>query len=62
MIALAAGVYLIVGGPFGANHHVADMVYMCLAATNETIIPMTTAIIYTTLGNVIGASIIPYSQ
>lgn len=47
---------------FGANHCIADMVYMCLAATNETIVPMTTAILYTTIGNVIGASIIPYSQ
>ena len=62
MIALAAGIYLIVGGPHGTNHCIADMVYMYLAATNETIVPMTTAILYTTIGNVIGASIIPYSQ
>ena len=46
---------------FGANHCIADMVYMCLAATSETIAPMITAIINTTIGNVIGASIIPYS-
>lgn len=47
---------------YGANHCIADMVYMMLAATNETIVPMITAISYTTIGNVIGASIIPYSQ
>ncbi len=47
---------------FGANHCIADMVYMFLAATNETFVPMTTAIFYTTIGNIIGASIIPYSQ
>lgn len=46
---------------YGANHCIADMVYMCLAATSETIAPMITAIINTTIGNVIGASIIPYS-
>jgi nitrite transporter NirC len=47
---------------FGANHCIADIVYMFLAADTETFVPMTTAIFYTTLGNVIGASIIPYSQ
>lgn len=62
MIALAAGIYLIVSGLLGANYCIADMVYMYLAATNEMFIPMTTAIFYATIGNVIGASIIPYSQ
>lgn len=47
---------------FGANHCIADMVYMFLAADTETFVPMTTAIFQTTIGNLIGASLIPYSQ
>lgn len=46
----------------GANHCVADMAYMFLAATTENIIPAIAALLCTTAGNIIGCNLIPYSQ
>lgn len=46
----------------GANHCIADMVYMFLAATEVTFAPMVTAILCSTIGNIIGCNMIPYSQ
>lgn len=46
----------------GANHCIADMAYMLIAATPETILPMIAALLCTTAGNVIGCNLIPYSQ
>lgn len=47
---------------FGANHCVADMVYMSLAATTETLGPAITALFFTTIGNLIGTNIIPFAK
>jgi formate/nitrite transporter FocA (FNT family) len=46
----------------GANHCIADMAYMFLAATEATFAPMVTAILCSTIGNIIGCNMIPYSQ
>lgn len=43
----------------GANHCIADMVYTLIAATPETIGPGIAALIWTTIGNVIGCNLIP---
>ena len=46
----------------GANHCVADMAYMFLAANEELLLPASAALLFTTAGNVIGCNLIPYSQ
>lgn len=46
----------------GANHCVADMAYMFLAADPKILLPASAALLCTTAGNVIGCNIIPYSQ
>ena len=49
----------------GANHCVADMAYMVLAADTKILLPATAALLCTTIGNVIGCNFIPlmnYSQ
>ncbi len=43
----------------GANHCVADMAYISLAANAETLIPALAALLFTTLGNIIGTNIVP---
>lgn len=44
------------------NHCVADMAYMFLAASEEIILPALTALMFTTIGNLIGTNIIPLSN
>ena len=46
----------------GANHCVADMAYMFLAADTKILLPASAALLFTTAGNVIGCNLIPYSQ
>lgn len=46
----------------GANHCVADMAYMFLAADTKILLPASAALLSTTAGNVIGCNLIPYSQ
>ena len=50
----------------GANHCVADMAYMILAANGEMFFPALAAMLCTSIGNVIGCNLIPltirYSQ
>lgn len=46
----------------GANHCVADMAYMFLAADTKILLPASAALLCTTAGNVIGCNLIPYSQ
>ena len=46
----------------GANHCVADMAYMFLAANLKILLPAFAALIFTTIGNIIGTNIIPYVQ
>ena len=46
----------------GANHCVADMAYMFLAANPKILLPAFAALIFTTIGNIIGTNIIPYVQ
>ena len=50
----------------GANHCVADMAYMILAANGEMFFPALAAMLFTSIGNVIGCNLIPltirYSQ
>lgn len=50
----------------GANHCVADMAYMILAANGEIFFPALAAMLCTSVGNVIGCNLIPlavrYSQ
>lgn len=72
MITLAAAIYLTVGGALGAsvasfillgaNHCVADMAYMFLAADPKILLPTSAALLCTTAGNIIGCNLIPYSQ
>ena len=54
MVAVASFILL------GANHCVADMAYLFLAA-DESFIPAAIALIFTTIGNVIGCNLIPFS-
>ena len=46
----------------GANHCVADMAYMFLAADTKILLPASAALLFTTIGNIIGTNVIPYSQ
>lgn len=46
----------------GANHCVADMAYMILAADPKILLPASAALLFTTAGNIIGCNVIPYSQ
>ena len=46
----------------GANHCIADMAYMFLAADTKILLPASAALLCTTAGNIIGCNIIPYSQ
>ena len=46
----------------GANHCVADMAYMFLAADPKILLPASAALLCTTAGNIIGCNLIPYSQ
>jgi formate/nitrite transporter FocA (FNT family) len=46
----------------GANHCVADMAYMFLAANPKILLSAFAALIFTTIGNIIGTNIIPYVQ
>ena len=43
----------------GANHCVADMVYTTIATSSETWVPAGVALIWTTIGNIIGTNLIP---
>lgn len=43
----------------GANHCVADMAYMFLAADTKILLPASAALLFTTIGNIIGTNIIP---
>lgn len=46
----------------GANHCIADMAYMFLAANTKIILPASAALLCTTAGNIIGCNIIPLIQ
>lgn len=46
----------------GANHCVADMAYMFLAADTKILLPASAALLFTTVGNIIGTNIIPMCQ
>ena len=46
----------------GANHCVADMAYMFLAADTKILLPASAALLCTTAGNVIGCNLIPLAQ
>lgn len=46
----------------GANHCIADMAYMFLAADTKILLPASAALLFTTIGNIIGCNLIPYSQ
>lgn len=46
----------------GANHCIADMAYMLLAADTKILLPASAALLFTTTGNIIGCNLIPYSQ
>ena len=54
MVAVASFILL------GANHCVADMAYLFLAA-DETFVSAAVAIVFTTIGNIIGCNLIPFS-
>ena len=54
MLAVASFILL------GANHCVADMAYLFLAA-DETFVSAAVAIVFTTIGNIIGCNLIPFS-
>ena len=44
----------------GANHCVADMFYFWVGATDETVLLGLVALVWTSLGNIIGCNIIPF--
>lgn len=46
----------------GANHCVADMAYMVLAADPKILLPASAALLFTTIGNIIGCNTIPVIQ
>lgn len=54
MSIMAVAAFIFAGG----GHCVADMVYMGLAVTKETLVPAATALIWTTIGNVIGCNLL----
>jgi formate/nitrite transporter FocA (FNT family) len=46
----------------GANHCVADMAYMILAADPKILLPASAALLFTTIGNILGCNTIPVIQ
>ena len=46
----------------GANHCIADMVYILIAITAENWYPTVMALVYTTIGNIIGCNLIAVTQ
>ena len=46
----------------GANHCVADMFYFWVGAADETVLLGLVALVWTSLGNIIGCNIIPFCQ